>query len=174
MKRWLTIGIVVVIAVGAGAFFGGMAYGQSKPPSAQEAMKVVQNLTPQQQAQLFTSGTGSRGTGPGGTGGFAGRAAGGGLVAGDIIAKDATSITVKMSDGSTKIVLYSGSTTVNVAQAGTANDLVTGKTVTVTGTTNSDGSVTATRIQIGTLGLGGRPGGANDSTSTPSGTTTTT
>jgi hypothetical protein len=173
MKKWLIIGIVVVVAVGVGAFFVGKATAGGSTPTAAEAMKVIQNLTPQQQAQLFAGGNGPRGTGAGGTGGFPGGGAGGGLVAGDIIAKDATSITVKLSDGSTKIVLLAPSTTVNVAQAGTTNDLVTGKTVTVTGTTNSDGSVTATRIQIGTLGFPGRQGGANDSTSTPSRTTAT-
>ena len=80
---------------------------------------------------------------------------------GNIIAQDSGSITVKLDDGSTKIILIPGSTTIAVTPTGTASDLAVGKDVTVIGATNSDGTVTATQIQIGTLpGLGGRPAGA--------------
>lgn len=160
MKRGLAIGIMVAIAVvvGVGAFFGGRA--SSGTPSPTEAVKVLTNLSQQQRAQLLQNGSlgalfGNR-TGTSGTG--ANR--GGGFTAGSIVSKDATSITVKLSDGSTKLVLYSGSTTIGQFTTGTANDLATGKEVTVTGTTNSDGSITATRIQIGALGGGGFPGGS--------------
>ena len=85
----------------------------------------------------------------------------GGFTRGNIIAQDSGSITVKLDDGSTKIILIPGSATIAVAQTGTASDLAVGKDVTVIGATNSDGTVTATQIQIGTLpGLGGRPAGA--------------
>ena len=124
-------------------------------------------MTPQQMQQALQSSRRARRlvrrprAGTGGTGGT-GANGGGGFVSGSIIAEDSNSITVKLADGSTKIVLYSGSTTINVSQTGTASDLAVGKDVTVTGTANSDGSVTATRIQMGTLGgfNGGPPGPA--------------
>ena len=59
------------------------------------------------------------------------------------MSKDAQSVTVKLSDGSTKIVFYSASTTVSKSATGTAADLTAGTGVIVTGTTNPDGSVTA-------------------------------
>jgi hypothetical protein len=162
MKRGLAIGIIVAVAVvvGVGAFFGGRATGGGAP-TPQEALKVLQNLTQEQRAQLLQNGGlgslfGNR-TGPsGGQGNPAG-----GFTAGSIINKDATTITVKLQDGSTKLILYSGSTTIGQFTTGSANDLTTGKDITVTGTANSDGSITATRIQIGTLGGsgGGFPGG---------------
>ena len=173
MKRWLlAVVIIIIIAVGVGGFFGGRTMGGGTP-SPQEALTVLSNLTPQEQQQLFQNGGGLGGLfggargGPGGTG-VTGGNGGGGFVSGSIIAEDSNSITVKLADGSTKIVLYSGSTTINVSQTGTASDLAVGKDVTVTGTANSDGSVTATRIQMGTLaGFNGGPAGSGGNGATP-------
>ncbi len=93
------------------------------------------------------------------------------------MSSDSNSITVKLSTGSSKIVLYSPSTVIAVSKTGSASDLTTGQDVTVTGTANSDGSITATRIQVGTLprptgtggsapgtGTGGSGAGATPST----------
>lgn len=69
-------------------------------------------------------------------------------VFGSILSMDANSITVKLADGSSKIVLLDSSTTyINTVSASQA-DLKTGTNVAVVGTTNSDGSVTATSVQI--------------------------
>jgi transcription elongation GreA/GreB family factor len=48
------------------------------------------------------------------------------FVGGEILSKDATSLTLKMQDGSTKIVLISPSTQVMKNTEGTADDLVVG------------------------------------------------
>ena len=160
MKPWLiAVVAVVVIAVGVGGFFGGRAMGGGGGTvTAEQAVKALQNMTPEEMRQALQSAGGAGGLFgarggngvAGGTGGTGANRAGG-FVSGSIIAKDSGSITVKLADGSTKIVLYAGSTAVNVSQTGTASDLVVGKDVTITGTANTDGSVTATRIQIGTL-----------------------
>jgi hypothetical protein len=185
MKPWLiAIVVVVVIAVGVGGFFGGRAMGGGGTVTPEQAVKALQSMTPQEMQQALQSAGGAGGLfggrggagAPGGNGGTGANGAGG-FVSGSIIAQDSNSITVKLADGSTKIVLYSASTTINVAQQGSASDLAVGKDVTITGTANSDGSVTATRIQMGTLGgfnggppgVGGdgaAPGGAGATTST--------
>jgi hypothetical protein len=72
----------------------------------------------------------------------------GGRVSGQILSADSTSITVKLADGSSKIVLLSDQTTINKATQGSKTDLTSGTTVSVFGPTNSDGSVTAQNIQI--------------------------
>ncbi len=74
----------------------------------------------------------------------------GGLVAGDIIAKDATSVTIKLRDGGSKIVFYSPITSIAKTIDGTSDDVSIGKQVTIIGTPNADGSVNATSIQIRT------------------------
>jgi hypothetical protein len=61
---------------------------------------------------------------------------------------NSNSLTVKLSDGSTKIVVLSGSTTFVKSSPASQSDLKTGDTVNVVGTQNSDGSVTASDVQI--------------------------
>ncbi len=80
-------------------------------------------------------------------------------VVGQIVSVDPTGITVKMPDGSTKIVVVSSSTTINKAATGTKEDLKTGVNVAVFGTANSDGSETAQSIQLNPMmrGFGGTP-----------------
>ncbi len=131
MNRKTLLGaLVLAIVIGGGAFYGGMAYAKAKSPARGG------NFTGQ-----FTTGTGNRMGG-------AGLRAGDGFTAGQIISKDATSITIKMQDGSTKIVLVGDSTQVMKSTNGTIADLSAGTNVTVTGTANSDGSVTAQSVQI--------------------------
>ena len=56
---------------------------------------------------------------------------------------------VKLSDGSTKIVILSASTPIGKMTTGSASDLTVGTSITVLGTANSDGHVSATSVQIG-------------------------
>lgn len=168
MKRWLIpVAIVVVIVVGVVAAGCG---GDGDAASAEEALQVLQNLPADQLQELRDSGALADLMGalvgrnaPGGAAG-ATRAAGG-FTVGSIIAQDSDSITVQLADGSTKIVFYSGSTAIAVSKDGTAADLTDGQEVSVTGTSNSDGTITATRLQVGTV-LQGLPGQNPKSTTT--------
>ncbi len=133
--------LITAVVVGGGAFYGGMRYQQTKGPGSGMGGNF-QNLTPDQRSQRFAQFGGGRGGGAGGA------AAGNNFASGQIISMDDKSITVKSTNGSTKTVYYSGTTSIMKSDSGTASDLGTGKTVTVTGQSNSDGSVTAQSIQI--------------------------
>ena len=72
----------------------------------------------------------------------------GGFVTGEIIAKDTQSITVKLRDGSSKIIFFTTDTPVLKSVTGATNDLSLGQQIMVTGKTNTDGSITTDSIQI--------------------------
>jgi len=142
MNKTLIIIIAVVVLVGGGAFYGGMKYGQSKITGN---FANLRNLSPEEQQQrLQQIGTGIAGF----SGGRTGNQSGAGFVNGEIISKDNQSITVKMQDGSSKIVFYSGTTEISKLASGASSDLEVDKTVTINGTTNQDGSLTAKSIQL--------------------------
>ena len=84
----------------------------------------------------------------------------GGFATGDIISHDDTGITIKMRDGSTKIILVPASAVVLKSSSGAPSDLSVGQSVTVTGATNADGSINAQTVQIrpaGSPAVGGAP-----------------
>ena len=135
MKKNQIVGaVVILIIVGGGAFYAGMTYAKGQTPT--------------------------RGAGfAAGAGGFAGRGgarggAAGGFTAGQIVSSSNGSISIQQQNGSSsEIVLITPSTMILKQAAGTAADLTTGTNVTVTGTANSDGSLTATSIQIRPAGM---------------------
>jgi hypothetical protein len=128
MKK-IILFVIVLIIVGAGAFFGGMKYQQNKISSQRTSF---QNLSPEQRQQFVQR---------------AGRA-GANFLSGEVISKDEKSLTLKLLDGSTKIVFFSGSTQISKATEGTVDDIEIGKQIFVSGDQNSDGSYTAKTIQL--------------------------
>jgi len=140
MKKILLGAGAIAVIVGGGAFYGGMKYAQGGNRGGNFA-----NVTPEQRQQFAANaGAGLRG-GPGGQG----RAGtDGAFTVGEIISKDDKSITVKMQDGGSRIVFYSGTTGISRFSEGTGEDLVVGKSVSINGTTNQDGSLTAQSIQL--------------------------
>jgi len=77
-------------------------------------------------------------------GGNGGGAGGGNATTGTIKLVDGTTVYVTTSNGDVVIVHTNGSTT--VSQPGSLKDLAVGSSVSVTGQTGTDGSVTASRI----------------------------
>jgi hypothetical protein len=135
-KQYIAALIAVLISVAA--FFGGMQYQKAKTPN-QRGQSFAQNGQGGTMRGQFDGGTGRLG----GQNGAAFRP-----VTGQIISQDDKSITVKLTDGSSKIILMSSSTPVSKTLAGALTDLKVGETVRVIGTANSDGSVTAQDIQL--------------------------
>jgi hypothetical protein len=139
MNNKIISGIIGVVIIAGGAFYGGMVYGKSSVPTRGGSGQFVANAN-------SIRGAGARG------------GMNGGFTIGEIISKDATSITVKMQDGSTKIAFVSTSTQVMKSSVGSLGDLSVGTNVTINGTANSDGSITAQSVQIrpvGSLPFGG-------------------
>lgn len=134
--------IIVAVVVGGLGFFGGMKYQETKGRGA-NGVRQFQGAN-----------------GRGGQNG--GERFGGGArpVNGEILNADASSITVKLTDGSSKIVLLNDKTSINKASEGTKDELKTGVKVAAFGTENADGSITATNIQINPM-LGRMGGGPN-------------
>lgn len=71
-----------------------------------------------------------------------------GFVSGEIISKDDGNITIKLPDGGSRIIFYSSSTAIEMFVTGSAENLLTGKMVSVNGTSSGDGSVVARSIQL--------------------------
>ncbi len=134
MKNANILAVVLLVVGLAVGFFGGMQY--------QKTQRSSLGLTPGQVGNQ----SGRR---------FNGQNGNNRPVAGEIISADDKSITVKLQDGSSKIVLVSDSTQINKATSATKSDLKTGERVAVFGTQNSDGSVTAQNIQLNPQSRGG-------------------
>lgn len=146
--------VLIAVVVGAVGFFGGMQYqkSQANPLLGATGFGRMQQYGQGGQGRFFT-GSGGR--------------SGGGRVVGSILNIDTNSMTVKLPDGSTKIVILSGTTSFSKAAVGSVTDLKTGDNVAVFGTANADGSVTAQNIQIG--GQLMQRGGGTPPTGSPSG-----
>ncbi|KKS39844.1 MAG: hypothetical protein UV04_C0035G0003 [Candidatus Gottesmanbacteria bacterium GW2011_GWA2_42_16] len=147
MNKLIAIVIATAVVVGGGAFYGGMKYAQSKAPQgrlSQADFQNLQNFSPEERQQrLQELGANAGGFRGGQRGGNAG-----GFTTGEIISKDDKSVTVKLRDGGSKIVFLSDSTEITKSAAGTLSDLEVGKNISVNGTANSDGSITAQSIQL--------------------------
>jgi hypothetical protein len=111
--------IIVAIVVGGLAFFGGMQYQKSKAPT---------RLTG---ANGFQRGQFGQNGGRGGNRSF------GGATVGTIASMDNNSLTIKLQDGSSKIVDLSGSTTYSKTDSGSKTDLSVGTRVAAWGGSHS-------------------------------------
>jgi hypothetical protein len=139
-KIHIVWGLVVIVALVGGFFAGkGMAAGVNAG------------------ARNGAFGTSTR---PGSFGGArgAGGSGAGGFTAGTVMSIDSQSITLQLMNGNSENVFYSSSTQIIVPQPASISSIKAGNTIMVGGTPNSDGSVTATTIQVRN-GMGGGAGG---------------
>lgn len=150
----LTITIIVAIVFGAIGFFAGTKY-QTKSRSALMTNSPFgtfgnnrfgnrQNSAPSTTGQSQTNNN---------------RMGGPRQIVGEILSQDDKSITVKLEDGSSKIVFLADTTTVSKSSTATRSDLKVGEKVAVFGPENSDGSVTAANIQLNPISRGIMNGG---------------
>jgi hypothetical protein len=130
---WVLVAIVALV----GGFFWGKATAQSSHESGSYAGAL---------------GSSTRRT-------AGGSFSGGGLLTGQITAMDSTSITLQLPTGSSAVVFYSTSTPVSEPTMVPVSDLSVGTNVMVGGIQNSDGSYTATTIQVRPAAGSGAAGG---------------
>jgi len=124
MKNKNLLVIILVIGMGVGGFFAGIKYQQNRQPSKVDfrVMKGMRKPAAQQR--------------------------GGSVIKGEIISQDEKSITVKLPDGSSKIIWVLENTKINKTAEGSVDDLEVGKRVAVWGQENSDKSISASNIQL--------------------------
>lgn len=118
------IAIIAILVVGVASFFGGMQYQKSQRGNFAQLNGQNRTGFGQENRVNFRP------------------------VNGQIISTDDKSITVKLADGSSKIILVPDSSAITEATSTSKQALNTGKQVMVIGTINSDGSVTASNIQL--------------------------
>ena len=141
-KMFLPIVIVIVLAVGGAGFYGGMLYGKKNAGGA------------------FRQANGQFAGRPGVNGSRQGNK-NGGMINGEILKSDDNSITIKLSDGGSKIVYFSDKTTISKFVAATKSDLSVGTNVMVSATSDTSGNSAASFIQIRPAGMANPQGQGN-------------
>jgi len=131
-KQTITYIIIAIVIAGGGGFYGGMQYDTNRNKN-----QLPSNFAESRRNQNGNS-----------TGLIGGRQLGDGLINGEILSKDASSITVKLRDGGAKIILLSANTSISKSVDGSLDDLVVGENIMVTGSANADGSLTAESISL--------------------------
>lgn len=144
MQKSYIIAAVLAIVVGTVSFYGGMQF-QKKQRGSFPQRQGQFGARPNDQA---SSNTGNRVRGEGGMQ----------PINGEIVSQDADGLTLKQVDGSNKIVLLSDQTVIVKSSESSKSELTTGTKVTVFGTANADGSITAKNVAVGTMLMGGMSG----------------
>jgi uncharacterized protein with beta-barrel porin domain len=127
IKKYLSQIILIAVLTAGVSFFAGMKYQQSR------GLRNFAQLGNGRGGQMVFDRQEKQGLRP---------------VAGEIIKADGNSITVKMADGSSKIVILSDSTEIGETTTVGKDKLTIGSNVVVFGTENNDGSVTAENVQL--------------------------
>ncbi len=122
MKNNLTTILAILIVVaGIGGFLGGVKYQENKRP---EFCHRTKNGGMNRNNNNFRP------------------------AVGEIVSADDKSMTIKLTNGGSQIVFISDKTVIAKTETGIKTDLKVGTKVSVFGTENADGTVTAQNIQI--------------------------
>lgn len=142
-KKMIGIFLGTLILAGGGGFYGGMQYQKSQTSAQTSGVRgSFSEMTDENMRQRVPNGEIPQGFDPSNQGNFRGG------VSGKIIAKDEESITVKMEDGSSKIVFIDEDTKINLMSEGIEENLKEEVTVSAMGEENEDGSIEARSVQI--------------------------
>ena len=142
MKRtvWIILGIVVLLLVAGGSFFGGTVYGKNQAQTALAARRP--------------GGFGGANGQPGANG----RTGGQGGIFGQIDSIGDGVLVIKDNNGQQTQVKVTDTTLIEKQAAVKLTDLATGETVIVSGSKGADGVITARSVQVapaGRFGAGG-------------------
>lgn len=145
-KKIISTALVSILLAGGAGFYGGMKYEQQggssisnqnvKGAGFARGNNAGSNYG-QRQPDQTQARQGMRQGGPGG-----------GFMAGQIVSKDDSSLTIKTKDGSSQIIFFSDATNIDKSVSGSKDDLTVGQQITANGKAGTDGSVTAEMIQI--------------------------
>jgi hypothetical protein len=136
-KIWIGIAVaLLVVAVGGGAFFGGMSYGKSQ--ARQNLTSLMQGRFGARGGQFPSTGVLPQGT-PEGTTSF------GGGIRGTIQAIEGNTLVINADEGIVK-VQTTDTTLIEKNMPVSVGDLKVGETVVVSGPQNEDGSITARSV----------------------------
>ena len=144
MKRtvWIILGIVVLLLVAGGSFFGGTVYGKNQAQVALAARRQG----------------GFGGANGDGQPGANARAGGQGGMFGQIDSIGDGVLVIKDNNGQQTLVKVTDTTLIQKLAAVKLTDLKTGETVIVSGSKGTDGVITARSVQVapaGRFGAGG-------------------
>lgn len=142
--------VLIVVLVAAAGFIGGVLVERNQQPAAAASAttsfpRTAAGAQPNQAAQPGQGGQGA------------------GATVGTITLIDGPNVYVTTAEGDVVKVITNPQTSITVSKTGALADLDPSKTVAVQGTTNPDGTVTATQITqggFGAFGGGRRNGGA--------------
>ena len=125
-KKNIIIAVCIAVVVGLAGFFVGVNVGHTSQTNPGGTLARGQNAS---RTGAFTRSTGN-------------------LVAGKVLSSDANGITLQITGGGSKVVIVPSSTMVLKSVSGALTDVSVGSNVTIQGTQNTDGSITAQSIQI--------------------------
>lgn len=127
--------IIFGVVIAVGSFYAGVSYQASKTPT-----------TPSQFTRGRFNGNNS-----------VARPNGQAFFHGEILSLTDGQLTLKLEDNSSKLIFIGERTQYLKSDLGSINDLSQGSSITVIGSANNDGSITAQTIQIGNFSFPNRP-----------------
>jgi hypothetical protein len=144
---WIILGIVALLLVAGGSFYGGTLYGKNQAQTALAARR-----------QGAFAGAGENGQFTGQPGANARAGAQGGMLFGQIEEIGDGVLTVTDNNGKQTKVTVTDTTLIEKQASVKLTDLAQGETVMVSGSTGTDGTITARSVQVAPMGRFG-PGG---------------